>query len=129
MIKRATTWGLLALSAGVLLSAPAAVAQNRPGPNRCRPTDTICRLDGLEARLDYLIEMMERQRNSDRPGRQSYGRSIDIPVSQSCGSGADACSSLAARLCSQGGFARGVPAETTANAFGGMTLNRATCMD
>ncbi|CAN5191759.1 hypothetical protein BH10PSE1_BH10PSE1_04600 [soil metagenome] len=130
MPKRTLTWGLIAVAAASLLTSPVAIASqsDRVSPSTCQSTDTACRLDGLERRLDYLIDLMERQR-PERPGRSGAGRTVDIPVNQSCGWGVDGCSVLAARLCSQGGFGRGVPLETQADPFNGPTLKRATCMD
>jgi len=128
MPRKTTTWAAIALASALIATGPAAGAQTTStGSPGCASTDTACRLDGLEQRLDYLIDLMERQR-PDRPGRPGTSRSIEIPVNQSCGYAVDGCSTLAARLCTQGGFARGVPTSTTPSAFG-TTLNRATCMD
>ncbi|WGM47807.1 hypothetical protein KOAAANKH_02692 [Brevundimonas sp. NIBR10] len=128
MPNRTIHWGLITLIAATLAAGSGALAQDGPRSGGCAPSDTACRLDGLERRLDYLIDLMERQR-PDRQGGGRFGRAIDIPVNRSCGGGSDGCSTLAARLCSQGGFARGVPAETILGTFGDTTLVRATCMD
>lgn len=130
MPTRQTTRSLIVLlAAASLLTGTAATArQSDPfSGSACQSADTACRLDGVERRLDYLIDLMERRPERSGGGRE--GRSVDIPVNQGCTWSIDGCSVLAARLCSQGGFARGVPLETEIDTLRGPQLKRATCMD
>ncbi len=94
----------------------------------CPQDDTACLLASIDRKLDRLIELMERdQRRSrwddDRDGDSSR---IDVPVNQNC-DGYD-CSGLAARICQNGGFTRGVPKEVQSGVWNAILLS-ATCMD
>lgn len=126
MTSRTVTLGMIALTAAGLLIGPAAAQNPFSSHPSCLDNDTACRLDGLERRLDYLIDLLERR--SDGPGRPIQTRSVEMPVERLCPPTTDGCSVLAAQLCARGGFPRGVPAQTT-QASWGHTLNRATCMD
>jgi hypothetical protein len=126
-IYRTMAGGLFTVAALLLPTGATTAAQSRPDPDRtpCLSSDTACRLTRLENRVDYLIDLMERQ---DRLGRRGQDRTLDIPVDQACGIAADGCSTLATRLCTEAGFAHGIPTRTTRDVFD-VTLTRITCMD
>ncbi|MGQ2989944.1 MAG: hypothetical protein ACT6RD_08015 [Brevundimonas sp.] len=101
--------------------APPAYAPPQSG--RCGREDWSCRLDRLERRVAELEEQLDRA--GDRGGGRR-GRSVDMTVEQDCIF--DSCSAIATRLCTDGGFARGVPIEMRQNGSW-QRLVRATCLD
>lgn len=106
-------------------SAAGASPQERPMDRSCSADDFDCRIARLEARIDYLIDLLEARRDgTDRGGRP--GRGQDMVVEQSCSF--TSCPDMAVQLCQRAGFARGVPAEIR-NTSGWPTLVRATCSD
>lgn len=90
---------------------------------RCGPQDWSCRIDRLERRVAELEDQLDRA--EDRGGGRR-GRSVDMTVEQDCIF--DSCSAIATRLCTDGGFTRGVPVEMRQNGSW-QRLLRATCLD
>lgn len=91
---------------------------------RCGPNDWTCRIDMLERRVADLEHQLERDGGRGGGGRR--GRSVDMTVEQDCIF--DSCSGIATKLCTDAGFARGVPIQMRQNGSW-QRLVRATCLD
>lgn len=93
-----------------------------PPAGRCGPQDWTCRIDVLERRVVDLERQLDR--DADRGGRRS--QSVDMTVDRDCIF--DSCVVMAAKLCADAGFARGVPIEVRPNGSW-QRLVRASCVD
>lgn len=89
---------------------------------RCGSQDWTCRIDLLERRVALLERELER--GGDRGGRRS--QSTEMTVDRDCIF--DSCPSMASKLCTDAGFARGLPVEVRQNGSW-QRLVRAACMD
>ena len=127
MTRLKTCLSIAFATAALVTVAPQVLAQDAGQIQRdrnCAADDFDCRIARLEARIDYLIDLMEDR--SDRGPRRGGGRGQDMVVEQTCTF--TSCPQLAAQLCQSAGFGRGVPAEIR-NGGPWPVLVRATCSD
>ena len=83
--------------------AHAAARAGPTPPQDCARTDTLCRLDRIEARLDLILDRLEDHRGGD-----AASTDISVAANERCDAGA--CISRARSVCQQAGLQGGVPA-------------------